>query len=372
MEAERAGELLERLRAGAAAYACGGRLAALDPLQRHEICTRLVFDRLERKMRLVESLHREAGENWNVTFYLLYFRTLGDRKNQRAYLELARRVPYKAVLRERLASHAVEAMLLGASGLLELYRHDDHTLDLRRAFEHLSAKYEIEPMRPDEWELSGIRPANHPVLRLAQAAAFFGQDEFVMARAMACRTEGDIRQLFCIEAPEYWRTHYVPGAAGDEQPKRLGAFKANIIGINLVAILQFAYGSYTDNESLRENALLLLEKLPAEENRYIFAWRDRGVQAANAFETQALLQLATEYCAPPAETAASAAENVAGQAETSAAGVLRSLWSGSRRGSRAVSASGASCTPRCEECPLGRRILHEARVQARPPKRRDL
>ena len=228
---------IERLRAGAGTYACGGYLAALDGLQRTEICTALIFDRLQRKMRTVETLHGEADGNWNQTFYLLYFRTLGDRQNQEAFLRLARKVPYKIVLRERLAPHAVEAMLLGASGLLELYRGDAYTLDLRRSFEYLAAKYGIEATDASEWTLTEIRPANHPVLRLAQAAEFFAQDEFIMERAMACRTEEDVRRLFCIEAPSYWRTHHVPGAESDESPKRIGAFKANIIGINLVAVL---------------------------------------------------------------------------------------------------------------------------------------
>ena len=199
METTAAERILARLKAGAGTYACGGYLAGLDDLQRTELFTALLFDRLARKMRLVEALRGEADENWNQTFYLLYFRTLGDRQNQEAYLSLARRVPYRTVLRERLAPRAVEAMLFGASGLLELYRHDEYTLDLRREFEHLSAKYGIEPMDASAWELGNIRPANHPVLRLAQAAQFFTQDEFVMARTMACRTEGDIRTLFCIE-----------------------------------------------------------------------------------------------------------------------------------------------------------------------------
>ena len=247
---------IERLRAGAGTYACGGYLAALDGLQRTEICTALIFDRLQRKMRTVETLHGEADGNWNQTFYLLYFRTL----------------------RERLAPHAVEAMLLGASGLLELYRGDAYTLDLRRSFEYLAAKYGIEATDASEWALTEIRPANHPVLRLAQAAEFFAQDEFIMERAMACRTEEDVRRLFCIEAPSYWRTHHVPGAESDESPKRIGAFKANIIGINLVAVLQFAYGSYTGSERLRDSALTLLERLPAEDNRYMRAWQAAGVR----------------------------------------------------------------------------------------------
>ena len=295
--ADAAAHTMERLRAGAEAYACGGYLGGLGALQRTELGTALIFDRLSRKMRMVEALRNEAADNWNQTFYLLYFRTLGDRRNQEAYLELARRVPYKTVLRERLAPHAVEAMLFGASGLLELYRNDAYTLDLKRSFEYLAAKYGIEAMEASAWALTEVRPANHPVLRLAQAAEFFTQDEFVMERAMTCRTEEEVRKLFCIEASPYWRTHHIPGAEGGEHPKRIGAFKANIIGINLVAVLQFAYGSYTGNERLRDSALTLLERLPAEDNRYMREWQSAGVRPRNAFESQALLQLATEYCA---------------------------------------------------------------------------
>lgn len=311
MTTEREQRALNRLQAGAGAYACGEILAGLGPLQRSETYTALLFDRLGRKMRMVEALHREAAENWNQTFYLLYFRTLGDRQNQEAYLSLARRVDYKTVLRERLAPHAVEALLFGASGLLAFYPHDTYTLDLARNFEYLAVKYGIKPMDPSAWQLDGIRPANHPALRLAQAAEFFSQDEFVMDRTMNCRTEGDIRQLFCVEASDYWRTHHLPGIAGDDRPKRIGTFKANIIAINLVSVLQFAYGSYTGRESLRDSAVTLLEQLPAEENSYMQRWHNAGATARNAFESQALLQLITEYCP----------------------------------------------TKRCTECPVGRRVL---------------
>jgi len=303
--------MLNRLTAGAATSECGGPLAALRPPERYEVYTALLFDRLRRKLTVLDALHDESGGNWNQTFYLMYFRTLGDRKNQDAYLSLARRVPYKYVLRERLAPHAVEAMLFGASGLLELYRHDEYTLDLRRNFEYLAAKYAIEPMDAGAWELSGIRPANHPVLRIAQAAVFFAQDDLVMDRAMACRTEEELREFFCVEASDYWRTHHIPGIAGDETVKRIGKFKADLIGINLVAVMQYAYGSYTGRDALRDHALTLLEKLPAEDNRYMRGWAGAGLAPRNAFESQALLQLATEYCA----------------------------------------------SKRCEECPVGQRIL---------------
>ena len=199
---------------------------------------------------------------------------------------------------------------------MELNPNDTYTLNLARNFEYLAAKYNIEPMQAGAWQLGDIRPANHPVLRLAQAAEFFAQDEFVMERAMACRTEEEIRRLFCVEASDYWRTHHIPGIAGDDRPKRLGTFKANIIGINLVSVLQFAYGSYTGREALRDSALTLLERLPAEDNRYMRGWHDAGLTPRSAFESQALLQLATEYCA----------------------------------------------AKRCAECPVGRRILNNLKI----------
>lgn len=299
MADERQAALVERLRRDAeqGSPRCGQFLASLDALFRTEIYTTLLYERLERKMKLVEELFAESGENWNQTFYLLYFRTLGDSLNQEAYLELARRVPYKVVLRERLTPHGVEAMLFGASGLLDLYPHDHYTLLLRREFDHLQAKYGIEPMRVKDWSLHEIRPANHPALRLAQAAAFFRQDDFVFDRMLACHREEDIERLFCIEADSYWRDHYVPAVKQENtRPKRLGVFKAHILGINLVAMLQFAYGSYTGKEALRDGALTLLETLPAEDNRYIRAWYNRGLRPRDSFETQALLQLSTVHC----------------------------------------------------------------------------
>ena len=120
MERDDVRTMIGRLEAGAGSYACGGYLASRGDLQRTELLTALLFDRLGRKIRRVDALRGEADDNWNQTFYLLYFRTLGDRQNQEAYLSLARRVPYRIVLRERRASHAVEAMFFGASGLLDL------------------------------------------------------------------------------------------------------------------------------------------------------------------------------------------------------------------------------------------------------------
>ncbi len=293
---ERTTRMLHRLQAGAGVYACGEYLGNLDPLHRSEILTDAAYDRLQRKITAVEALFEEAGHNWNQTFYLMFFRTLGDKRNQEAYLTLARRATYAMLLRERASLHNVEALLFGTSGLLELYEHDTYTLDLRRDFVYLSAKYGIEPMDPSAWSLYRLHPANHPVLRIAQAASFFAGHEFVMEQMLQCATPEEAARLFGTEASEYWTTHHLPAVTSQDRPKRLGTFKSNLMAINLVAIMQFAYGSHTGSDALRDRAVTLLERTPAEENVYMRGWRGAGIEPRNAFESQALLQLATEYC----------------------------------------------------------------------------
>ena len=110
---------INRLKAGASYFGCGGYLHSLDALHRSEIYNRLGFDRLARKNRDIVSFYKQCNENWPQTFYLMLLRTMGGMDNKEAFTELAQRVPYAAILREKVSAQNIEAMLIGASGLLE-------------------------------------------------------------------------------------------------------------------------------------------------------------------------------------------------------------------------------------------------------------
>ncbi|MDE7070114.1 MAG: DUF2851 family protein, partial [Alistipes sp.] len=157
-------------------------------------------------------------------------------------------------------------------------------------------KYGIEPLDPGQWRSRNIRPDNAPHLRIAQLATFLARHDFLFEQVIACTTPEEVRRLFGAEASAYWVAKTRSG--GDEHAgvRRVGRLKGDIFGINLVSILQYAYGSYTRNETLRERAIALLETIPPEENRYMRRWSAYGLRPANAFETQGLLQLASEYC----------------------------------------------------------------------------
>lgn len=294
---ERRRETARRLMADTDAGACGQYIAALDPLRRAELYNALAFERLERKNRDIMSIYASAGENWNQTFYIMLLRTIGGMDNRRPFEELARRATYAMALRERDSLRKIEALLIGTSGLLEIYRDDDYTISLKREFYHLRNKYGISPLDASDWRLTKIYPHNHPTLRLAQIAAFIYDNELVMNRIIECCTPQQVYALFRSEASDYWTTHFTPSAASRQITKRIGRTKSDLLGINLVAQMQFAYGSYTACEMLRDRAVTLLERIAPEDNRYTREWNRYGTLAANAFDSQSLLQLSREYCA---------------------------------------------------------------------------
>jgi len=58
----------------------------------------------------------------------------------------------------------------------------------------------------------------------------------------------------------------------------------------------FAYGRHTMNERLCDRALALLDGMKAENNAIVRAWRDCGLEARTAGDSQALIQLRRAYC----------------------------------------------------------------------------
>ena len=303
--------IINRLKTGAELNACGGYLAQLDTLHQIEIYTSLGYERLGRKIEDIHQIYAASGENWNQTFYTMLLRFLGAPNNGKAFEKLASRVGYNIILRYQNSLPTLEALLIGASGLLDCYPDDDYTFNLKSDFAYLSRKHDIEKMSPSEWVTTRIYPHNHPVLRMAQAAAFLAQRDFVMETMLKCKHPRDVARLFGVGASDYWTNHFLPAHDSTEQIKRIGFVKSNILGINVVAQIQYAYGHYIGNEQLRDQAITLLESTPAEANSKVNRWTAYGVRPKSAFDTQALIQLGDCYCK----------------------------------------------LKRCEECPIGRRII---------------
>jgi hypothetical protein len=108
--------------------------------------------------------------------------------------------------------------------------------------------------------------------------------------------ENLLRLFFHINASEYWQTHYTFGKPSKKISKYPGDASINVILINTVVPLLFAYGKKNNIEKYCTRALTILEELKPERNSIITEFRKHNITPKNAADTQALIQLKKEYC----------------------------------------------------------------------------
>jgi hypothetical protein len=95
----------------------------------------------------------------------------------------------------------------------------------------------------------------------------------------------------------YWEANYAFGKPFSKPTNgMLGKSSAEMILINAVCRLQFAFGKFHRDERMIEKAVSNLESISPEDNVIIRKWADKGIPAHNAGDTQSLIQLYTVYC----------------------------------------------------------------------------
>ncbi len=293
---------LVRERDSKAPTRCSRLLETMEGVKRIQLFVRLFSDRSERKyLQELKLLLDESQGDWNYAMYITLFRAAGGSKYKKPYIELARRVPYTAIAQEKASPLLVEAMLLGASGLLDRQKEDRYTIALKSHFDYLQRKHRITPMMAAEWDAqrgsTGDLPYGFPVLRIAQLAGFLSMRDFIFEGVRQCRTPQDVYALLSGRPSEYW-TDKFQSRQLDGAVRRMGRDFMDRMAINFVVPLQFAYGDYSGDDMLIQNAQNLVDQIDSESNQIIRLWRGRGVKIERASDSQAILELNNEYCLP--------------------------------------------------------------------------
>ncbi len=276
---------------------CAERLAQSSELCRQEIYCDLEHERLMRKYHDLEMKYNSmTSSSWSQLFYIMFMRTISDEANREPFVELARRVPLGYIQRERANPQYVEAMLFGAAGFLDCYPNGSYSEVLLRDANYLMRKYEITPMSPISWNLARVKPINHPAVKLSQVATLMCKRELIFNDLLLCKDLYDVDSMFKIQTSQCFIDAHPNLVSEDRENITLSKEKRILLGINLVVPILYAYGYYMNDDALCTQAQELNEALPAESNRFIKHWRSKGVNPTSAYESQALIQLSTEYC----------------------------------------------------------------------------
>ena len=276
---------------------CLGRITEINEVYLTDWKSALLTERLERKANTILQLLDIYKDDWNEVFYICLARNFGFGINNDAFERLSKSLPLKYILKHQDSGKQVEALFLGQAGLLEKEdQEDEYYLFLQNEYRFLRKKYNLQMLEPQIFKSLRIRPDNFPHIKIVQLAGFIRKGQSLFSKILETEEIKDFHVLFSSEIEAYWMTHYHFEKSSTSKPKNLGYSAINILLINTIVPLFFAYGIKKNQEIYREKALQLILSVKAESNHIITSFAHSGIKIDNAGDSQALIQLKREYC----------------------------------------------------------------------------
>ncbi|RUT68427.1 DUF2851 family protein [Flavobacterium cupreum] len=274
---------------------CEKQIAGIDEFVFKNWQERLFFERLERKSKFILDVLQETSQDWEAVLFCLLAKNFGLNTNGNTFLQIARSIPFSIIRKESFEKENLEALLFGSSGLLDPEKEDVYFMDLKIRYFYLSNKYQLIKTYTDPLEFFKHRPDNFPTIRLAQLAALYHKHQNLFSKIIELKSVGKVYELLTVSAGPYWQNHYQFDKESRKKPKVLSKAFIDLIILNTVIPLQFAYAQKR-GELIFENLIDFMKEAAPEKNSIIDKFASFGLTSKSAFDTQVLLQLKNEYC----------------------------------------------------------------------------
>ena len=274
---------------------CEKQLKDIDEFTLKHWQERLFFERLERKSQPIFDLLEQTNQDWEAVLFCLLAKNFGLNTNGEIFLKIAQSIPFSIVRKESFEIENLEALLFGTAGLLDSEKEDNYFKDLKFRYYYLLHKYQIEKNSIEPVQFFKHRPDNFPTIRLSQLANLYHSQQNLFSKICALNSLKNIYEVFQVSASEYWLNHYQFDKESPKKKKPLSKSFIDLIVINTIIPLQFAYAK-SQGKEISEDLIRLLNEVSPEKNAIIDKFSVFGIKAKSAFETQSLLQLKNEYC----------------------------------------------------------------------------
>jgi hypothetical protein len=275
---------------------CEKNIASINELILRSWKERLLAERLSGKTQIIKSFLEQNNYHWEETCWWLIARNFGIKINADAFEAMARSIPLKLISRQKNSLFILESLLLGQAGLLNREFKDEYANRLKKEYQFHQVSHTLQNECKETPIFLRLRPGNFPTLRLAQLAILLHNSEHLFSKIIEAGSLPAVKNLFIVTASEYWDTHYLFDAPSKLKKKTTGTGLVESIIINTVVPLLFYYGTYHGDAECKDKAITWLEETAAEVNTVISGFRQLGIVAQNAFESQALIELKSRYC----------------------------------------------------------------------------
>ncbi len=256
---------------------------------------RVATERLQEKYETIRQRLIERQYDWLQVLYELIMRYMGVPSNTDHFQMVAENLPYKIISRHLDSEKELMALLYGVSGwLFHLEDKGIDVSDLLLHWNHLSAKYDLKPLEI-AWKRGTFRPYSHPLLRIAQSVSILK----ILPLLWEAITNGDTdfaHQLLTTKPPQVWQETIGRNLFPKLKTFKTGSMIVDVLVINVLVPLMFAFGKNRNDNELTEKAIVWLDSISPENNSVIRQWKAVGIKPHSAMETQALLHLFKNYC----------------------------------------------------------------------------
>ena len=256
---------------------------------------RLFFERLERKSKPIFELLEQTHQDWEAVLFCLLAKNFGLNTNGELFLKIAQSIPFSVIRKESFEVENLEALLLGSAGVLDTEKEDTYYKDLKFRYFYLLQKYQLEKNSTEPVQFFKHRPDNFPTIRLSQLANLYHSQQNLFTIISTSNSLATIYKTFEVVVSAYWQTHYQFDKESPKKLKKLSQSFVDLIVINTIIPLQFAYAKSQGKEN-SEDLIQLLNEVAPEKNAIMDKFSSFGIQPKNAYESQSLLQLKNEYC----------------------------------------------------------------------------
>lgn len=275
---------------------CKFALHDVPDITKRSMIDRVLVERIERKaMHILHTLETMRGD-WQETAWQHLAGGLGTPVNKEPMLRLARQVPLTMLQKYRSNPLQIDALIFGMSGLLCNDVMDPYPTKLIEEFQFLKKKHELKEMGMHAWKFLRMRPIGFPTLRLAWLSAFARSGGGIMDNILAAANPGEWINSLDNHIHPYWTKHYRFGHLSSTKIKSLGRQVIDMININVLVPLLYAYGKDRGLPVLQEKAMHFLNLIPFEHNSITRKWVPFNMPSATSADSQAILELQSNYC----------------------------------------------------------------------------
>jgi len=239
---------------------------------------------------------------------------LGYKANRRPFRLLGQRIPRRILIEEAEGDpDRAYALLCGVAGLLPTEIRSEWDEETRRYVRRIwdywwkfQARYAGSVLPREAWSLSGLRPANHPLRRLAVAALMFGRSNgtvdalaTVFREPLGCWAESLAREWDRLAAASYWSMRYGFGRQRTSAPVALlGSDRQAAWIVNVLVPWAMAGGHWIPEEDSE------LRDLPIEEANTLMKQAAMNLLGADhnpaiyrsSLCRQGLIQIFNDFC----------------------------------------------------------------------------